>query len=204
MASLYSRTKLLLLRPWRAFIAPLSWYPSLRHPFLPSSSSPVHDSLPEYSDRGAKSFLLITCKSFSSNTPLDEAPALIDYRSMLQEDEYHKLANTTIHDILDKLEEFGDLVDIDGYDVDYGNEVLTLKLGSFGTYVINKQTPNRQIWMSSPIRYNSPLPLTLLSLLPIQFFLPSSNPINTQQTHRKRIQSKLTRSKHKAKHSNDY
>ncbi|XP_031090711.1 frataxin, mitochondrial-like isoform X3 [Ipomoea triloba] len=135
MASLYSRTKLLLLRPWRAFIAPLSWYPSLRHPFLPSSSSPVHDSLPEYSDRGAKSFLLITCKSFSSNTPLDEAPALIDYRSMLQEDEYHKLANTTIHDILDKLE----------------NEVLTLKLGSFGTYVINKQTPNRQIWMSSPI-----------------------------------------------------
>nr|GLL34804.1 uncharacterized protein LOC109155741 isoform X3 [Ipomoea trifida]GMD31958.1 frataxin, mitochondrial [Ipomoea batatas] len=120
MASLYSRTKLLLLRPGRAFIAPLSWYPSLRHPFLPSSSSPVHDSLPEYSDRGAKSFLLITCKSFSSNTCLNEGPALIDYRSMLQEDEYHKLANTTIHDILDKLEEFGDLVDIDGYDVDYG------------------------------------------------------------------------------------
>ncbi|XP_019158926.1 PREDICTED: uncharacterized protein LOC109155741 isoform X3 [Ipomoea nil] len=76
MASLHSRTKLLL--PWRAFIAPLSWYP-----FLPLSSSPVHDSLPEYSDRGAKSFLLITCKSFSSNTSLDEGyqgPALIDYR----------------------------------------------------------------------------------------------------------------------------
>nr|GMD30065.1 frataxin, mitochondrial [Ipomoea batatas] len=80
MASLYSRTKLLLLRPWRAFIAPLSWYPSLRHPFLPSSSSPVHDSPPEYSDRGAKSFLLITCKSFSSNSSLNEGPALIDYR----------------------------------------------------------------------------------------------------------------------------
>jgi hypothetical protein len=30
--------------------------------------------------------------------------------------------------------------------------VLTVKLGKHGTYVINKQTPNRQIWLSSPIR----------------------------------------------------
>ena len=30
--------------------------------------------------------------------------------------------------------------------------VLTVKLGAHGTYVYNKQTPNRQIWMSSPIR----------------------------------------------------
>lgn len=35
----------------------------------------------------------------------------------------------------------------------FQNEVLTLKLGNLGTYVINKQTPNRQIWMSSPVRY---------------------------------------------------
>uniref|UniRef100_A0A8B9DKT4 Frataxin, mitochondrial n=1 Tax=Anser cygnoides TaxID=8845 RepID=A0A8B9DKT4_ANSCY len=31
------------------------------------------------------------------------------------------------------------------------NGVLTVKLGGdMGTYVINKQTPNRQIWLSSP------------------------------------------------------
>lgn len=30
--------------------------------------------------------------------------------------------------------------------------VLTVKLGRHGTYVINKQTPNRQIWLSSPVR----------------------------------------------------
>lgn len=29
--------------------------------------------------------------------------------------------------------------------------VLTVRLGSHGTYVINKQTPNRQIWLSSPV-----------------------------------------------------
>ena len=30
--------------------------------------------------------------------------------------------------------------------------VLTVKLGGkFGTYVINKQTPNKQLWLSSPV-----------------------------------------------------
>jgi len=52
---------------------------------------------------------------------------------------------------LEKLEEYGDSIDIDGFDIDYGNQVLTLKLGPLGTYVVNKQTPNRQIWMSSPV-----------------------------------------------------
>ena len=31
--------------------------------------------------------------------------------------------------------------------------VITVKLGDdLGTYVINKQTPNKQIWLSSPVR----------------------------------------------------
>jgi len=30
--------------------------------------------------------------------------------------------------------------------------VLIVQLGNKGTYVINKQTPNQQIWFSSPIR----------------------------------------------------
>jgi len=29
--------------------------------------------------------------------------------------------------------------------------VLTLSLGHHGTYVLNKQAPNRQIWSSSPV-----------------------------------------------------
>ncbi|XWS63343.1 hypothetical protein CRYUN_Cryun06bG0087200 [Craigia yunnanensis] len=94
-------------------------------------------------------------RSFCSgplNLPQDsQGPATIDYRSVLQEDEFHRLANSTIHDLQEKLEEYGDIVQIDGFDVDYGNEVLTLKLGALGTYVLNKQTPNRQIWLSSPV-----------------------------------------------------
>ncbi|KAG7557769.1 Frataxin/CyaY [Arabidopsis suecica] len=89
-----------------------------------------------------------TTRSFSS-----QGPASVDYSSVLQEDEFHKLANFTINHLLEKIEDYGDNVQIDGFDIDYGNEVLTLKLGSLGTYVLNKQTPNRQIWMSSPVRF---------------------------------------------------
>ncbi|XP_043264627.1 frataxin, mitochondrial [Colletes gigas] len=36
-------------------------------------------------------------------------------------------------------------------DVSYGDGVLTVKFGkAYGTYVINRQTPNKQIWLSSP------------------------------------------------------
>ncbi|KAL1534616.1 ferroxidase [Salvia divinorum] len=95
--------------------------------------------------------IISRCRLSSLTEEESHVPAAVNYASLLTEEEYHKLANSTIHDLLEKLEEYGDSVDIDGFDVDYGNEVLTLKLGDLGTYVINKQTPNRQIWMSSPV-----------------------------------------------------
>uniref|UniRef100_A0A9I9D5U6 ferroxidase n=1 Tax=Cucumis melo TaxID=3656 RepID=A0A9I9D5U6_CUCME len=95
-------------------------------------------------------------QSFCSR-PLDivgddsRGPATIDYSSLMQEGEFHRLADFTIQGLQEKLEEYGDNLQIDGFDVDYGNEVLTLRLGNLGTYVLNKQTPNRQIWLSSPL-----------------------------------------------------
>ncbi|AES76128.2 iron donor protein CyaY [Medicago truncatula] len=58
--------------------------------------------------------------------------------SLLQEGEFHRL-------------DYGDFIDLDGFDIDYANDVLTVKLGELGTYVLNKQTPNRQLWLSSPV-----------------------------------------------------
>ncbi|XP_055962903.1 frataxin, mitochondrial [Sorex fumeus] len=72
--------------------------------------------------------------------------------SSLDETTYERLAEKT----LDALAEFfEDLADkpytSDDYDVSFGSGVLTVKLGGdLGTYVINKQTPNKQIWLSSP------------------------------------------------------
>ncbi|XP_004243423.1 frataxin, mitochondrial isoform X2 [Solanum lycopersicum] len=151
MASSCSRKLLLLRKSLCRALKPNS-SSLIQRSFLSAST---HKYLLEPSTIISKSLLSEVCRSYCSrSSPLQDAsegPAAIDYRSLLQEDEYHRLANATIHDLLDKLEEYGDSVDIDGFDVDYGNEVLTLKLGSLGTYVINKQTPNRQIWMSSPV-----------------------------------------------------
>jgi hypothetical protein len=49
--------------------------------------------------------------------------------------------------------------------------VLTVDLGNRGTWVLNKQTPNRQLWWSSPIRSSSFLSSTLIPLVsgPLRF-----------------------------------
>eukprot|EP00775_Hariotina_reticulata_P003756 gene3756-4015_t len=69
----------------------------------------------------------------------------------LSETDYHHLADKALDQLQEKLEVFIEDLDIDGGDVEQAQGVLTVKLGSHGTYVINKQTPNRQIWLSSPL-----------------------------------------------------
>ncbi|KAI0690694.1 hypothetical protein BC835DRAFT_1280555 [Cytidiella melzeri] len=64
---------------------------------------------------------------------------------------YHAYSDATMETLLDSLE---GLLDDEGnpdYEVEYSAGVLTLKLGVHGTYVINKQPPNKQIWLSSPV-----------------------------------------------------
>ncbi|XP_031266106.1 frataxin, mitochondrial [Pistacia vera] len=142
-------TKFVLLRRLSRFAKPSLTHRSrsvLLEPLRPIGFS---------ENKSSSRSLITTSRNFCSGplSPSDDSqvPAAIDYHSLLQEDEFHRLANSTIHDLQEKLEEYGDIVQIDGFDVDYGNEVLTLKLGALGTYVLNKQTPNRQIWLSSPV-----------------------------------------------------
>ncbi|XP_044466170.1 frataxin, mitochondrial-like isoform X2 [Mangifera indica] len=145
-------TKFILLRRLARFVKP-----SLTH----RSSSVLLEPLRliGFSENKSSYGSLITAPRNFCSSPLNpssdsQVPTAIDYHgysSLLQEDEFHRLANSTIHDLQEKFEEYGDIVQVDGFDVDYGNEVLTLKLGALGTYVLNKQTPNRQIWLSSPV-----------------------------------------------------
>uniref|UniRef100_A0A0R3RFK9 ferroxidase n=1 Tax=Elaeophora elaphi TaxID=1147741 RepID=A0A0R3RFK9_9BILA len=71
----------------------------------------------------------------------------------LSDDEYEKLANETLDKLADYLDSFPDKFSCDGeYDVNSSMGVITAKISQeTGTYVINKQTPNRQIWLSSPL-----------------------------------------------------
>ncbi|XP_054160356.1 frataxin, mitochondrial-like [Oppia nitens] len=64
---------------------------------------------------------------------------------------YERIADQTLDHLTEELElllETNDVVN--DYDISLNNGVLTVNLGSHGVYVINKQTPNKQIWFSSP------------------------------------------------------
>ncbi|KAL3426615.1 mitochondrial iron uptake protein [Phlyctema vagabunda] len=67
----------------------------------------------------------------------------------LSQSEYNELADTHMDVIVAKLEDLQE--DREDVDVEYSAGVLTLVFPPLGTYVINKQPPNKQIWLSSPI-----------------------------------------------------
>eukprot|EP00644_Phytophthora_capsici_P004711 jgi/Phyca11/565989/estExt2_Genewise1.C_PHYCAscaffold_190546 len=67
----------------------------------------------------------------------------------MTEHEFMELADETLHDIqswLDGIEEM-----LEESDVMFSQGVLKIDLGDHGTWVINRQVPNRQIWWSSPV-----------------------------------------------------
>jgi frataxin len=67
----------------------------------------------------------------------------------LSDTRYFRLADSTLNHLLHNLEEQADInPDID---VEYSDGVMNVTVGDTGTYVINRQPPSRQIWLSSPI-----------------------------------------------------
>ncbi|KAH9487149.1 Frataxin-like protein, mitochondrial [Psilocybe cubensis] len=70
--------------------------------------------------------------------------------SHLSTEEYHVLADKAMDRMLETMEELVEELGDADHEVDYHSGVLTLSLGKHGTYVINKQPPNKQIWLSSP------------------------------------------------------
>ena len=78
-------------------------------------------------------------KNFSTDLPTDA--------------EYAREANEALESLSDKFSEVVEEVEEwSEADPTLADGVLTVKLGGkFGTYVINKQTPNKQLWLSSPV-----------------------------------------------------
>ena len=75
---------------------------------------------------------------------------LFQKRDFQTEGEYHRVADETLETIQDVVEETLEEAGVDA-EVTLASGVLTLSLPPHGTYVINKQTPNQQIWWSSPV-----------------------------------------------------
>ncbi|CAF0728332.1 unnamed protein product [Rotaria sordida] len=91
-------------------------------------------------------------RNFSSITPLCHQFIIRQLSSSdhnLSTVEYEKIANETLESLTDAFETVLEKHKLPS-DVFYSDGVLTVELNKYGTYVINKQTPNKQIWLSSP------------------------------------------------------
>lgn len=64
---------------------------------------------------------------------------------------YHEASDDTLEELSENLESILEDRYDDGADVSLSNGVLTVVVDKENTYVINKQTPNKQLWLSSPI-----------------------------------------------------
>lgn len=69
--------------------------------------------------------------------------------SPLSDSEYHEYAEHFFEELLTELERIQE----EGSDIEseYSAGVLNIIVPGVGTYVLNKQPPNKQIWLSSPV-----------------------------------------------------
>eukprot|EP00736_Rhodelphis_marinus_P005937 Rmarinus@m.17858 len=67
----------------------------------------------------------------------------------LTESEFRTVAGDALENLSAILEE--KCADADEFESVYASGVVTVRLGPHGTYVLNRQVPTRQIWLSSPI-----------------------------------------------------
>ncbi|VDD80226.1 unnamed protein product [Mesocestoides corti] len=72
--------------------------------------------------------------------------------SCLSPIEFERQSQHTLEYLSSAFEDLSDQFDFGSeFDVSYADGVLTVTFGPpHGTYVLNKQTPNKQIWLSSP------------------------------------------------------
>ena len=67
----------------------------------------------------------------------------------MSESTFDQRADLFLEDLMDDLEGLESTAGKE-FEIDYAMGVLTLVLNEDTTYVLNKQRPNRQVWMSSP------------------------------------------------------
>ncbi|DAZ94661.1 TPA: hypothetical protein N0F65_000941 [Lagenidium giganteum] len=68
---------------------------------------------------------------------------------VMDENRFLTLAENTLNDILGWIDGVEEM--LEDSDITLSQGVLKIDLGEHGTWVINRQIPNRQIWWSSPV-----------------------------------------------------
>jgi len=76
-----------------------------------------------------------------------------DEQELIDSVTFERVCEETLDSLSEYIEELVEQAShLQSADVGYSSGVLTMNFGPpYGTYVINKQSPNRQIWLSSPV-----------------------------------------------------
>ncbi|XP_018575890.1 frataxin, mitochondrial [Anoplophora glabripennis] len=113
------------------------------------SRQPIHNNFNNISNVAAQTclhhFTMPCVKSYATVVP--DSEALVDSNV------FEKVCEETLESLTEFFEELMERKEtLKNADVSYSDGVLTVSLGNkLGTYVINRQSPNRQIWLSSPV-----------------------------------------------------
>ncbi|CCC14002.1 hypothetical protein SMACR_08169 [Sordaria macrospora] len=117
-------------------------------PFAAASLLP-RATVPRFFSTAGPNGNMITPDNQPVQPKKDASPSVVRAATELTDDQYHKLADEYMDRLVTHLEELQD--EREDIDVEYSAGVLTVSFDDgIGTYVINKQPPNKQIWLSSP------------------------------------------------------
>lgn len=95
-----------------------------------------------------QSRVISRARHYSVSTDGHDVPQEIRDLTM---DVYHAQSDAFLESLQDQLEGISDSYPEVVPDIELTQGVMTLVVPQLGTYVINKQPPNKQIWLSSPV-----------------------------------------------------
>ncbi|XP_050667511.1 frataxin homolog, mitochondrial [Leptidea sinapis] len=100
--------------------------------------------IPSSQPKSFRTEIVLNCKLYSSD---------VNISNNIEQAVFEDICNETLESLCEYFEEVIDQSSsLKGADVTFSDGVLTIFLGpEHGTYVINRQTPNKQIWLSSPV-----------------------------------------------------
>lgn len=128
-----------------------------RSPRSATEPATLRSSRPLLSTPPSASLVLSQRRNLHATSALsksDSSGSSITTSRELNIHEYSILSERVLESLVGQLEALIDESDPSSsadWEVEYSQGVLTLKLPPSGTYVLNKQPPNKQIWLSSPI-----------------------------------------------------
>ncbi|WWC92683.1 iron donor protein CyaY [Kwoniella dendrophila CBS 6074] len=113
-----------------------------------SKSSQQHKRLPSSPSASTN---INGFRQFASSSSKRQVEQGEKTETTLSPEEYEKISERDMDLLHENLEIYVEQYGPNDWEVEYSSGVMTLKLPPHGTYVINKQPPNLQIWISSPV-----------------------------------------------------